>query len=111
MKDIYKNWDFEKFITFMMYHAAQADFVLTQEEREMILKRIGLDEYNELRTFHKQNSDYENIQVILYFKNIFLEDKENLDRVYEAMNNVFNADGEFSIHEKNMMKAFHLLLS
>ncbi len=110
MKDNYKNWDFEKFITFMMYYAAQADFILTQEEKEMILKRIGLEDYNEIRTFHKQNSDYENIQAILYFKSKYLEDKGNLETVYEAMNNIFNADGDFSIYEKNMMRAFQMLL-
>jgi len=110
MKDIYKEWDFEKFITFMMYYAAQADFVFTAEEKEMILKRIGLEEYNELRTFHNKNSDYENIQVVLYFKSKFLDEREDIDKVYDAMNNVFNADGDFSLYEKNMMRAFHMLL-
>jgi hypothetical protein len=110
MKDIYKSWDFEKFVTFIMYHSAMADFNLAPEEKDIIIKRTGLDEFQELRAFHKQNSDYENIQVILYFKEKFLDDKEQLKPVYDSINKIFNADGEYSYFEKNMMRAFQLLL-
>lgn len=111
MKNAYLNWDFEQFITFIMYHAAMADFNLAQEEKELILKRVCIDDFNEICHLHKHNSDYENLQVILYYKDKFLKDKEHQDRVYEAMNKIFNADGEFSMYEKNMMRAFNLLLS
>ena len=110
MKEIYKNWDFEHFLTFMMYHAAQADFYFAQEEKELIMERVGLDEFYELRDFHKQNSDYENIQVILYFKEKFCLDKDYLDRVFETVYRMFNVDGKYSYYEKNMMHGLKMPL-
>jgi len=110
MKDIYKNWDFDRFLKFIMYHAAHADYYFAQEEKELILRTLDIQDFYELRDFYEENSDYENIQVILYFKEKFGKDKDSLAKVYEAVNLTFNIDGNYSFYEKNMLKGLKLLL-
>jgi len=111
MNDIYKTWDFEKFITFIMYHVAMVDFNLAPEEKSLLLKRVSVEEFNDIRLFHKKNSDYENIQTILYFKDKFCQTTEAVDKVYDAMNAVIFADGEFNMYERNIKRAFQMLLA
>jgi hypothetical protein len=111
MKDIYKNWNFDEFLNFIMYYAAMADYNVTPEEKDLIVRHLGNDKYNEVKVFHSQNSDYDNIRAIYYFKEKFCSDQANLQKVYSVVAEVFDADGVYNFYERNMKRALDMLLS
>jgi hypothetical protein len=110
MKDLYKKWSFDEYLTFIMYYAAMADYNITPEEKDMMLSTIGIEKFNEVRIFHTQNTDYENIQAIYYFKEKYITDAQKLQEVHEVIMKVFDVDGEYNFYEKNMKRALDMLL-
>ena len=110
MKDLYKNWSFEEYLTFIMYYAAMADYNIAPEEKEIMLESIGMEKFNEVKKFHTQNTDYENVQAIYYFKEKFCTDDSKLQQVHEVIMKMFDADGDYNFYEKNMKRALDMLL-
>jgi predicted secreted protein len=110
MKDLYKNWTFDEYLTFIMYYAAMADFTITPEEKDMMLQTIGIEKFNEVKVFHTQNTDYENIQAIYYFKEKYCTDDLKLQKVHDVIIKMFDVDGDYNFYEKNMKRALDMLL-
>ena len=110
MKEIYKTWTYEDFIAFALYYAAMSDFIFTDEEKELVLKHTNDDSFKEISHFYKNNSDYENAQVIIYFKDNFLKTDEDKLNLKAAVKEMFDSDGEYNILEKTANRAFDLLL-
>lgn len=106
----YTEWSFDEFVSFMMIHVAMADFQIAEEEKEIILKSIPLDRYNEMKNYHQKNSDYQNIQIIMYFKDKYCDTDENRKKLFDQLDEIFYSDGVFNVLEKNMRHAMQLLL-
>lgn len=88
-----------------------ADFNFADAEKAILLKIVNSDKLNKIRNIHKNNSDYENIQIILYFKDKFCKDNpDKIIEVEEALKNMFDSDGEYNLLEKNMKRALDMLL-
>jgi hypothetical protein len=64
---------------------------------------------NQIRHFHKSNSDFQNIQLILHFKDLFCKNAEDIDKVKDTIKEVFDSDGDYNMYEKTMKNAFDLL--
>lgn len=111
MNESYKEWNFEDFISFLLYHAAMADFKFADEEKKLLLKHVSEEKLNQIKIFHKNNSDYENIQVFMYCKDKFCTDSDAIQKVESAVKSMFDSDGEYNLLEKNMSRAIELLMS
>jgi len=110
MNDSYKNWNFDDFLSFILFHAAMADFNFAEAEKELMLKHVSQEKLTEIRNFHKHNSDYENIQVIMYCKEKFCADSNATDKIEAAIKTMFDSDGDFNLLERNMYRAIDLIL-
>jgi hypothetical protein len=110
MKDIYKNWSYSDFLTFTLYYAAMSDFRFAEEEKDLVFKHADKDKFWEISHLYKENSDYENAQVIMYFKDNFIKDSDDKSKVQDAIRELFDSDGEYNILEQTAKRAFDLLL-
>lgn len=111
MNKNHENWTFDEYMSFILYHAAMADFNFADEEKAALLKIVNSDKLNEIRNIHKNNSDFENIQIILFFKEKFCkDDPDKILEVEAAIRNMFDSDGEYNLLERNMKRALDMLL-
>ena len=109
MKRDYENWEYDDFFVFLLIHAAMADFVIQDEEKDIILQLISKDEFKEFKKFHDRNNDYENIQVIMNTKERLGITKQDKDKIFDGIKTIFFADGEYNLNERIMNYAFELL--
>jgi hypothetical protein len=105
----YQNWEYQDFIDFIIYHASMADFKFSDDEKELLLKYMDQQKLNQIRHLHKSNSDFQNIQIILHFKDIYCKNADDTDKVKATIKEVFDSDGDYNMHEKTMKAAFDLL--
>jgi len=105
----YKEWNYDEFIAFVMLYAANADYEIVEDEKELIIGKVGEQEYKQLLKFASGNHDTENINIILELKKKYITTKEDLADLFDQINEVINADGVVNLYEKNMNNALHFL--
>ena len=93
----------DDFKSFLLTYLAEADFKVTPEEREIILKHISPDRYESLKALIDRLSDFECLQVITDYKRTHLTDQNDLDELIKEMDEIYHANDHTSILEKNMM--------
>jgi hypothetical protein len=111
MNENYSNWGQEEFLTFVLIHAALADFEIQEEEHEIIAGLIPSHRFRNILKFHKKNSDFDNINVIMDLKNKFCNSDEARQKLFREIKSVFHSDGRYNLHEKNMDRALNLILA
>ena len=102
MEEVIENWEYDDFLHFLLIHAALSDFEISDDEKDLIIKTATEDKYHELLEFYHKNSDFENMIIIHEFKERFLNSPEKIEEVFQKVDDLFYADGEFSINEKNL---------
>ena len=110
MSEISTNWSKPEFKAYLMLYAANANFVESEEEREVIQSMLSSDAYKAIHREIAQDNDYQSIQKILYTIDKFEYDKNDLDRLIHDMKEVFNADGHIDLLEENMLRTLKHLL-
>ena len=93
----------EDYKSFLLTYLAEADFKVTREEREIILKHISADRYDSLKHLIDRMSDFECLKVIGEYKRIHLTNQADLDALIAEMEEVYNANKHKSVLEKNML--------
>ena len=93
----------DDFKSFLLTYLAEADFKVTPEEREIILKHISPARYESLKALIDRLSDFECLQVITDYKRTHLTDQNDLDELIKEMDEIYHANDHTSILEKNMM--------
>jgi hypothetical protein len=104
------NWGFDDFLLFILIYAAFADLKITDDEKGLIIAKYGEGRFNEMLSLFKNNTDFDNFMILHEFKDNFLEDNENLDKVMKSVQEIFYADGDFSVNEKNVEIAIKSIL-
>ena len=93
----------EDYKSFLLTYLAEADYKVTQEEREIILKHISEDRYESLKSLIDRMSDFECLQVITTYKRAYLTDQHVLDELIREMEDIYNANDHKSVLEQNML--------
>ena len=110
MTENYQTWTHDEYMTFVLIHAAFADYQLQNEENELIEQILPSIRYKNLHQFHRKNKDIENINIIMNLKEKFCNTEELKAELINKIRSVFYSDGKFNIYEKNMDRAFNLIL-
>lgn len=106
-----ENWNYDEFIHYLMIHAALSDFKLAPEEITLLEQYIPKVRLAEFLKLYKHNSDYENIQLLMYYAQIYSTSVQEKDEIIAKIMDVFNSDDEFNIHEKTAMKGIEMILN
>ncbi len=105
------DWTRQEFKAYLLSYAANANFFESDAEKEVILSMVSSDVYKKVKRELEHDNDYQSIQKILYNIEKFSYSKEEIHRLVEDINLLFNADGQHDILEENMLRAFNKLLA
>jgi hypothetical protein len=103
------NWEYDDFLHFLLIHAASSDLNISDDEKKLIIETATEDKYHELLEFYQNNSDFENMLILHEFKDKYLNSPDKIDEVFTKVEDLFYADGEFSINEKNLNIALRMI--
>ncbi len=97
------TFNFEEFSTFLLLYAANADLEFTEDEREMIMSRVSKDTFEKVNQVFEEQSDFARLQTIIDYKGLHYPTVARREELMDMMRKLFEADGEYSTLEKNLM--------
>lgn len=103
MEEFNTNWTKEEFKAYLLMHAAEADYIKTEEERAFIRTLVTNESYSKVHKELQGDNDYQRIQKILYNLEKFNYSKNDLQLLVNDIKRLFNADGDMDLLEENMM--------
>lgn len=110
MSEVTTNWTKSEFKAYLLLYAANADYIESEEEQEMIRQLLSKEAYKAIHKELDKDNDYQSIQKILHNIEKFKYSKNDLKRLMSDINEVFNVDGELDILEENMLRALGKLI-
>jgi uncharacterized tellurite resistance protein B-like protein len=100
----------DDFTCFLLTYVAEANYRITEGEKEIILAHVSPEKYERIVTFINNRSDYECLQLIDYYRNEFLTDNEKRTALLAEMEALYQADEQHSVLEQNMIRALRRLI-
>ncbi|MBL4668469.1 MAG: hypothetical protein HRT73_16555 [Flavobacteriales bacterium] len=111
MKDFNTNWTRNEFKAYILLYCANADFIETPEEIEMIKSKIDGDTYKSIHKDFDNDNDYQSLQKILSTLKRFEYSEAEIDVLFGKIKDLFLADGEYGTVEQNLYLGLKHLLS
>ena len=104
MEEFNTNWTKEEFKAYLLMHAAEADYVKTEEERALIRTIVTNESYSKISKELQCDNDYQRIQKILFNLEKFKYSKNDLEVLVKDIKHLFYADGDdMDLLEENML--------
>ncbi len=100
----HKEWNKEDYYTFFLIYAANADFVVVDEEREYILNHTNKVVYEKLSKEFNNYTDIEKNTVLEYYIINYCKTREEKIEVYFEMKEVLLVDGVLEASEKIFLR-------
>lgn len=104
------NWTSKDFLAFLMVYASKADTQTTEEEILWIREKCQVSSFEHILGLYNAQSEYQNIQTIHRLREQFYPGDEGRNQLKGFLNDFFQADGRFSLLEKNVMRILTKLL-
>lgn len=104
------NWNQTEFTTFLLIYAAYADLEFTEDERQLILTKVSQETFDKMMAAYDEMTDFGKLQAIMDYKGLYYPTIERKKELLHQMAQLYNADGEYSTLEKNLMLFLHKLL-
>lgn len=104
------KWNFEEFTTYLLLFASSADMEITEEEENLIRKRISDQQYNTIKSEFEQAGEYERIQTILSYKGLYFPTEVHARELMDLIVKLFKVDGNFSTLEENSLRLLKRLI-
>ncbi len=98
-----QNWTYNEFLTFLLIYVANVDMEFAEEEKRMIQKVDGMETYQKMVDLFDSMSDYKAYETILAYKDTYYPTAVEKDRIMENMKDLFYADADFNIMEKELL--------
>ena len=105
-----KNWTYNEFLAFCMLYAASADMTISEEEEALIKEKLNEKQYQSIKAIFDKSSDAAIIDIILSYHDQYFNTEEQRERLLSEMRKVLDADHQYSIMERNLMKLFKHLI-
>ncbi|MEM8906747.1 MAG: hypothetical protein AAGD05_02775 [Bacteroidota bacterium] len=109
MQDL-SSWTKDDFLSFLSLCGAQADMTISETEIDWIIKYFGENSYQKANALHAQQSDYENIQLLLALKKRFYPGDDSAEEIIGNLRALFSADGTYARMEQQFERALKHLL-
>jgi len=99
-----------EFETFLLIYAAHVDFEFSDSEKTFILQNSDEKTFHKMYDLFSAKSDYACLKKILEHKKLFYEEKEEQERIFELLVNIFKIDGDYSRIEKSFIEFFKKII-
>ncbi len=104
------NWTREDFKAYLMMHCANADYIETASEKELILSKIDSNTYKKIHKEFEGDNDYQRLQKIAKSAKFFGYNKSNANVLLDNMKKLFFHDLDMNILEENMFRGLKHIL-
>lgn len=109
MKETREDWTYSEFRTYLLLYAANADFIIRKEEKDVILEESNNKEYKKILKKFENDSDLEKIKTIMSFREKYFSTEEEVEKLLDEVKEVLFADDEFHYYERNFLMFFKKL--
>ena len=110
MKDFTTDWSKEELKAYLLLYCAHADIVESEEEKQLIISKVGEDKYEEIHKEFENDNDYQSIQKIKSTLERYDYSEDELDLLFYEIKQLFLSDGEYDTLERNIeMGLKHIL--
>lgn len=110
MSDITTNWSREEFEAYLLFYAADADFIQTEEERKLIHSKVSEAAFAKMNAEFQKDNDFIQIQKIIATVERFELSKEEINTLLLEVTQLFEADGKIDILEREYFIGLKRLL-
>lgn len=110
MEDFTTDWTHQELKAYMLLYCANADFIVSREEKEYIKSKVGEEEYRRVRREFEKDNDYQQIQKISAAIERFDYSREEIDEAFQSIKDLFLTEGEMDILEQNIYRGLKNLL-
>ncbi len=100
----------DDFTCFLLTYIAEANYRISEGEKEIILAHVNPEKYERIVTFINNRSDYQCLQLIDYYRTEFLTDAEARHQLLAEMEALYQADDQHSVLERNMIRGLKKLI-
>ena len=97
------SWNYTEFKTYLLLEAAHADMSFSQEEQDLIVKKINKETYDKIYAEFREDTDFQRIEKIGEASKTFLDTSDKKLELIEKIRTLFQSDGEYDTMEHNMM--------
>lgn len=104
------NWTFDDYFAFLLVYAAEADFVIREEERQHIIQKVGEQRFIEFLAHFKDLKDIDRINLIYEFKDKYCTTQEDADRAMQEVEAVLREDEHLNAAEEEILLSIKRIL-
>ena len=95
----------DDFTCYLLTYVAEADLQVSLEEKALILEHVTEEKYQIIKRFIDNRSDYENLQLINFYKDEFITSAEERQAILEDLAKVVHANKNVGAMEQYMLRA------
>jgi len=110
IKKIETNWTKEEFVAYLLLYAAQANYIETEEEKEIIFQKINKESYKKIHKEIANDNDFQSLEKILANIKKFEYTSKNIDLLLKEIDILYLSDGTCDPIEKTMFIGLKRLL-
>lgn len=104
------SWTFEDYFAFLLVYAAEADFVIREDERQHIIGKVGEHRFVELLGHFKDLKDIDRINLIYEFKDKYCTTQEDAEKAMKEVEEVLKEDDHLSAVEEEILISIKRIL-
>lgn len=98
------DYSLNDFLAYVMIYAADADFVITEDEEAHIRSVVGDNSYVQMLDLFDSHNDVETLDFISTLKKQYVDETSN-ESILKIVKEVFLVDGYFAASEKALYEA------
>ena len=106
MKNTETNWSKNEFKAYLFLYAAQADYIITDTEKDIIEELVDKRQYHKIFRELENDNDIVSIKKIEYNLKKFNYSKNEKEQLLVEINNLFLSDGNYNQLEKMLFHFF-----
>ena len=96
------NWNRDEFKTYVLFYAAQSNYIETETESNYIQSKVDESLFNKIHTEIAHDNDYQSMEKIKGFLSENKYSNQDKESLLRDIKQVFFADGSVDILERNV---------
>lgn len=94
------NWSYNEFLALIFIHVSISDFEITEDEQDMINKKISYDDFSKVKKLYKKLNEIEKVELIDVLGHKFCSTQDQRQLVFEDISDIIHANGHKSAVEE-----------
>ena len=99
-----------EYLAYILLYAANADFEVAREELEIIRESVSREDFSRIRKSFDDSNDAERLEVIMHYRDAYLDILLDTPVLAEHLKSVFLADHQYNSVEKGVFIYLRKLL-